>query len=369
MATPTTEPRDSGRRATHRSPSLRVTAVAFGLVLLAGVLGTLMNPAVGRAQDADLWTGRWASAYQAALDAASPLRPVALTVWNAIDLAVFGQAPTGVLLGRDGWLFTEEEYDLPEDAETTRSAWVDVIVDVAARLSRDDVRLVVALVPTKAGQVAARPHPLPASGAARYDATLADLAARDVVAVDLRPALAALGDAAWLRTDTHWTPTGAAAAARTIAAEVRGLDPTLAGTEPYETLDVGVEPLYGDLAGLLALGPLAQRLGPRPDLVRRTETRSSAPPSGDLFAAVDLPVAVVGTSYAADARWNLADRLRVALGRDVLDVARSGVGPLRPMLEYLNGDAWAQQRPRVVIWEVPVRYLSDATYLDGEVAP
>ena len=358
--------RPTDTRPTPRGPSLRAPALAFVAVLIAGTLGTLVNPALGRAPEADLWTGRWASAYQAALDAASPLRPVALATWNALDLALFRQAPVGVLLGREGWLFSEEEYDLPLDAEDVRSTWIARIDEVDERLARQDVRLVVALVPAKAGLVAARPHPLPPLAATRYDATLADLAERGVASVDLRPALLGLGDDAWLRTDTHWTPAGATAAAAAIAAEVVRLEPTLSADEGYETVDLGVETLRGDLVGLLALGPLADRLGPAPDLVRRSETRSTAPPAGDLFADVDLAVAVVGTSYAADPRWNLADRLRVALGRDVLDVARAGVGPLRPMLEYLGGDAWARERPRVVIWEVPVRYLTDDTYLGTE---
>jgi alginate O-acetyltransferase complex protein AlgJ len=361
MATPEATSGANLRPAPPRAP-----AIAFVAVLIVGVLGTLVNPALSRAPAADVWSGRWASAYQAALDAASPLRPVALAAWNALDLALFRQAPAGVLLGRDGWLFTEEEYDLPVDATSVRSAWVTQIVDVADRLAREDVRLVVALVPAKAGQVAARPHPLPALAATRYDATLADLTAHGVATVDLRPALVALGDAAWLRTDTHWTPEGARAAATAIAAEVARLAPGLPADDGFETVDLGVEAFHGDLAGLLALGPLADRLGPAPDQVERTETRSTAPQANDLFASVELPVTVVGTSYAADPRWNLADRLRVTLGQDVLDVARTGIGPLRPMLEYLSGDAWAQQRPQVVIWEVPVRYLTDDTYLDAD---
>lgn len=363
-ATPPTKP-VSGVPARPAAP---VVALAFLAMLVAGVVATALSPATWRAPDADLiegrdlLSGRWATAYQGALDEASPWRPVARTAWNALDLVLFRQAPAGVLLGAGGWLFSEEEYDV--DARHVRRAWMSRIGAVATRLERDDVDLVVALVPAKAALVGARPHPLPAVAQARYDDTLTDLAALGIAAVDLRPALGALGERAWLRTDTHWTPAGATAAAAAIADAVARADPSARGDETFTTEVVGTEAMYGDLADLLALGPLRERIAPPPDVLEQTETVSSGSDTNDLFAAVDLPVAVVGTSYAADPRWNLAERLRVALGRDVLDVARSGIGPLRPMLEYLDGDAWARERPRVVVWEVPVRYLTDDTYLD-----
>ncbi|MDF1523438.1 MAG: hypothetical protein P1P87_11595, partial [Trueperaceae bacterium] len=136
-----------------------------------------------------------------------------------------------------------------------------------------------------------------------------------------------------------------------------------------ERVVVGVEAIEGDLVRLLALGSFEEALAPEPDVVELSEARSTAPAASDLFASVDLPVAVVGTSYAADPRWNLADRLRTALGRDVLDAARAGAGPIRPLLDYLDGAAWTNARPRAVVWEVPVRYLTDDAYLEPRTAP
>lgn len=350
-------------------PPSRFAAAALLVVLAIGFAATLVNPALRRAPTDDVRTGAWAAAYQAALDEASPLRPWAVAAWNAVDLALFRQAPVGVVAGADGWLFTDEEYAATAAAEAHRAAWVAQIDAAAARVEAEGVALVVALVPAKAVLVDARQPPLPAAARGRYDATLADLAALGVRAVDLRPALLALGDDAWLRTDTHWSPEGAQAAAGAIAAALDATDPDLRGDDPYERAFVGVASIEGDLVRLLGLGPLEAALAPDPDVIELTEARASAPATNDLFATVDLPVVVVGTSYAADPRWNLADRLRTALGRDVLDAARAGVGPLRPLLDYLDGDAWATARPRAVVWEVPVRYLTDDAFLLSEATP
>jgi alginate O-acetyltransferase complex protein AlgJ len=343
--------------------------VALLAVLAIGFAATLANPALRQAPERPVRTGAWAAAYQTALDEASPLRPWAVAGWNALDLAVFGQAPDGVVLGADGWLFTDEEYAASAAAERHRTAWMAQIDEAAARVEAAGVVLVVALVPAKAVLVDAEQPPPPDAARVRYDATLTDLAALGVRAIDLRPALSALDEGAWLRTDTHWTPAGAQAAADAVAAALLAVVPDLGGSDPYERAFVGVEAIEGDLVRLLALGPLEDALAPDPDVIELSEARASAPPSNDLFATVELPVAVVGTSYAADPRWNLADRLRTALGRDVLDAARAGVGPLRPLLDYLDGDAWASARPRAVVWEVPVRYLTDDAFLPPEGAP
>ena len=341
----------------------RRSAVAFALVLVVGFVGALANPALSRWPQADLRDGSWARAYQAALDQASPLRPAAVALWNAIDLALFRQAPEGVVLGADGWLFTAEEYALPPDPDALRATAVARVQAVDQRLAADGVRLVVTLVPAKAALVDAGQPPLPRAAAERYDRLLATLRGAGVEAVDLRPALSAMGDDAWLRTDTHWTPAGALAAANALATSLRALLPDLAGDAPARLESLGREPHHGDLLALLELGPLATWVAPDPDPLERMRLVRPPPAGGDLFAPVALPLAVVGTSYAADARWRLSDRLEVALGVEVLDAAAIGDGPFGPMEAYLEGPAYREAHPRAVVWEIPERYLDDPAFV------
>ncbi|MBW6454371.1 MAG: hypothetical protein K0A98_00665, partial [Trueperaceae bacterium] len=217
----------------------RRSAAAFALVLALGFAGTAANPALLRWPQADVRDGAWARDYQAALDRASPLRPAAAALWNAIDLALFRQAPPGVVLGADGWLFTATEYALPPDPTASRMAAFAHVRDAHRRLAADGVRLLVALVPAKAALVDAGQPPLPRAAAERYDAALATLRGAGVAVVDLRPSLAALGEAAWLRTDTHWAPAGASAAADAVADRPHTLLPGLAGPAPSRLQALG----------------------------------------------------------------------------------------------------------------------------------
>jgi alginate O-acetyltransferase complex protein AlgJ len=356
------------RPAPHRPSAhdlvLRLQAATFVVVLALGATSMLLNPALLRAPAATLHDGAWSRAYQAALDAASPLRGPTVALWNALDLHLFGQAQKGVVLGEGGWLFSDEEYVLPADAPAVRMAWFEHLADVAATLEVDGVQLVVVLVPTKASLVDAGQPPLPAPAARRYAEALTQLRERGVDTVDLRPPLRALGEAAWLRTDTHWTPAGASAAAEAVAQHLLELDPQLGGDGATTLEPEGVETVEGDLLRLLELGPLRARFGPAADVIERSRLVRNGAEATDLFASVDLPVTVVGTSYAADGRWNLATRLEAALrGTAVLDAAEVGRGPAVPMATYLGGDAYRTARPRVVVWELPERYLDDATAL------
>ena len=218
----------------HPRPPSRFAAVALIAVLALGFAATLANPALRRSPDRPVRTGAWAAAYQAALDEASPLRPWAVAGWNALDLALFRQAPDGVVVGADGWLFTDEEYAATTAAEAHRVAWMARIDEATARVEAEGVALVVALVPAKAVLVDAGQPPLPEVARARYDTTLADLAALGVHAVDLRPAMTALGEDAWLRTDTHWSPAGARRRPPPSPPRCSRSIPDLAGSDPYD---------------------------------------------------------------------------------------------------------------------------------------
>ena len=66
---------------------------------------------------------------------------------------------------------------------------------------------------------------------------------------------------------------------------------------------------------------------------------------------------LVGTSYSANTNWNFEGFLKEYLETDVLNMADQGLGPLVVMDKYLENDAWKNSPPRLVIWEMPERYL------------
>lgn len=365
-----------GREASGGPPYGRPQLLSgwFMALFLAGsVVISLGNPALLTSPDEPLLDGGWTAAFQRSFDQQSPLLGPATTVWGVLEYALFRQGREGVLVGSNGWLYSSEEFEFPARAETAAAVLMtnaEAAAAVRERLAEDGVELVVALLPAKA-----RLYPehlgryrLPAGPRLRYSLALAEFRAAGITTVDLLQPLesAKLERPVFLRTDTHWTPYGARMAAEAIAAEVAGLD-------RFDWLDavhftsnrLDPRPYRGDLAGFLPLGPLYEPLGPEDDLLARRVTESTEGPSQDLFAAVELPVTLVGTSYSQDDRWNFAGSLREALGNDVLVAAQEGEGPYRPMIDYLQGDAYRSAKPEVVIWEVPERYLGQAWETGG----
>lgn len=340
-----------------------LSALTLLVVLAAGFISAAVNPALLRSPDASFADGSWAVSYQDAFSQELLLMEPARAIWNAVDLAVFGQTPSGVVGGSNGWLFTAEEYATADDPATTLHAWLQELSVIRDELADHGIPLLIALVPAKAGSVSWQAPPLPEAAADRYRLALIGLGEYGISTVDLRPALAA--ERAWLRTDTHWSPEGADAAAGLISAAARQIVPDLGGSLSFETVTLEPEPFEGDLSRLLALGPF-DGIGPEPDSISRREVQRAAGSSGDLFAAPDPDLVLVGTSYSAATEWNLADRLRLGLDADVLDISDSGRGHLAPMQDYLLSGALQESPPELVVWEIPERYLTRTEFLDDQ---
>ncbi|HEY1076338.1 MAG TPA: hypothetical protein VGE51_06585, partial [Fontimonas sp.] len=244
------------------------------------------------------------------------------------------------------------------DGEAQIETRLQQIVEVREQLARRGTALIVALVPAKASVYAehvGRQHP-DAVHEGLYERALGGLRARGLVAADLQSALLACKQrsAVFLRTDTHWTPDGARCAAQAIAAQVN--QSGLATQRPQEFVGrrEAERDHSGDLINFLPLAPHFAGLLPAFDRLAPTHTDATAAVDllGDAAAA---EVALVGTSYSADPLWNFDGALRESLHEDVLNLAESGHGPFKPMEAYLRDSN--SPRPRVLIWEIPVRYL------------
>jgi alginate O-acetyltransferase complex protein AlgJ len=69
-------------------------------------------------------------------------------------------------------------------------------------------------------------------------------------------------------------------------------------------------------------------------------------------------VALVGTSFSAKSDWNFLGFLQNALAAEVLNFSAEGQGPFAPMQTFLASDTFKNTPPKLVIWEIPVRYTS-----------
>ena len=354
--------RRAGLRSLAARRLLRWLPGAFMvLFLLCGGLMALLNPATFEPPEGEtVLNGDWAAAYQAAFEEALALREPAVNVWGVLEYLLFREGRPGVLVGEDGWLFTTEEFRTYPDGEAATRENLETILNVRDTLAAEGASLVVVVLPAKASvyeEVLGR-YTLPDAALARYENLRGELLEHGVVTPDVLGALLEAKTEApvFLRTDTHWTPFGARAVAELVAREVRTEVPFEGlGEAEFETQTSGSEPYRGDLLAFVPLGGL-ESLGPQADELERVQT-TPLEAGGNLFGEPRVPVALVGSSYSANARWNFQGALQGALQADVLNAAEEGRGPFAPMAQYLASEAFHNARPELVIWEIPARYL------------
>ncbi|SDQ39873.1 alginate O-acetyltransferase [Pseudomonas sp. B21-012] len=340
--------------------ALLFLALLLGLGLWSlGGLGSFQRTAQMSALD-----GKLAKAAETHYDEQFPLKRIGTNLWAALDFKLFNEGRPGVVLGREHWLFSDEEFKPVANSDQYEQENLALIRGVRDTLQQHGVQLVLAIVPAKA-----RLYPeyvgeqTPASlHTDLYNEFHAQARQAGVFAPDL---LAPLQEAkargqVFLRTDTHWTPMGAEVVAQHLAAAVARQ--TLLNGEPQQfvTEQRQSAPYKGDLTNFLPLDPLFSNLLPPPDSLQKRSTRPAEAEgeSGDaLFADSEIPVALIGTSYSANPNWNFLGALQQALRSDVVNYAEDGHGPLLPMLKYLQTDAFKNSAPQVLIWEFPERYL------------
>ena len=334
-----------------------LVSLSFGaIILLTAAAAVLRALPYDVPAGSDLIEGGVTRGFESHYDKQFPAKTFGTNLWGAIQYLLFGEGRSGVVVGRDGWLYTQEEFRDYADAQVQFDARLRQIERARDELRQRGIELVIALLPAKT-----RLYPEHLGGrepAAMqrelYTRTHAELARLGVTAPDLLSALASCkaGTPVFLRTDTHWTPDGAACVANALAASI-GRE----GTQRFETETGKAQTHSGDLVQFLPLAPYFAALLPAPDLL---VPRTTAAEGADLFDDAPLPQTVlIGTSYSADAKWNFDGALRDALGADVLNLAESGKGPFAPMLAFLAQPA-AQTAARRVIWEIPERYLPAA---------
>ncbi len=299
--------------------------------------------------------------YQDRFEDTFPLTQTLATTWAALRLGVFGEPAEGAVLGRDGVLFTAEEFTAPKDAQDLFAA----LHTARQRIEAAGAELVPVIVPDKARMRAdALPRDRSAHFETRYDTLLDGLSAAGYRAIDLRPALAPMDS--FLVTDTHWSPEGADRVARTLADRLA--DIALEATA-FETTRTGERAFDGDLLAFADTGSWRDIAGPRRETIATFETlatdetdllgQSSDQSLGlSLFDAPTIPVTLVGTSYSARSAFHFDGFLKTHFQADVLTLAREGKGPFVPMTEFLAGPALEESQPRLVLWEIPERYIT-----------
>jgi len=157
-----------------------------------------------------------------------PLRGTALDLRGRLELDLLRDSPNPrILVGRDGWLYYDEELDLCRDAGRPLADPADAAELVARALGASGRRAIVTVADTKLSVHPADAPALddPALGCVRrLDRRVGRRLARSPGGLDLRPTLDALerrGIATFLRSDTHWSLEGRTAFVRAVLDRIR----------------------------------------------------------------------------------------------------------------------------------------------------
>lgn len=270
--------------------------------------------------------------------------------------------------GCPDWLFLADELKVNHQAQRNADAKVQAVIDLKQQLSQRGISLLVVIVPDKSriasGQRCALHRPATHEG--RIQAWTSKLDVAGVANLDLTGALTPLGASAWLRTDTHWSESGAKAAAEAIAQRLKPLGISATPRRSFNESHAPLAVRPGDLVHLAGIDWLPLKWQPAPEMVAQTSTHelpvaSAANPDteADLFGDADLPnTALIGTSFSRNS--NFAGFVQQALGAPVGNFAKDGGAFSGAANSYLNSPAFKETPPKQIIWEIPERDLQSA---------
>ncbi|MDG9929620.1 MULTISPECIES: alginate O-acetyltransferase [unclassified Pseudomonas] len=338
-------------------------SATFALVLVALSVASMPNLfRFSAAGETTFLNGKLTHAIEKHYDKGFPVKEFGTNVWAAVEYGLFGEGRPGVVIGRDGWLFTSEEFKPATKPDQVEDNW-KLITRVRDELRSRGIQLQVVLLPAKARlypEFVAEQRPV-AEQQALYDQARERLGQLGLQGADLYAALEGgkQQGLVFLRTDTHWTPLGAELAARAVADDLQRRHLLPHGELSYATRQVGSETHKGDLLSYLPLDPYFAAMQPAKEpLEKRVTEQNGDGAGGDLFGDSAPQVALVGTSYSANPKWNFLGALRQSLGTDLYNYAEDGHGPLVPMLRLLAKGEEETQGLKLVLWEVPERYLT-----------
>ena len=302
----------------------------------------------------DMLKGEVAQSLEARFENALPIKEFGVNLWSAFRYVVFGAGETGLVIGQSGWLFTDEEFFAPENADVNLVQNLKTIAGVSDLLANRGVELVVVPVPAKARVHQDKLETRPDSFHQHLYGNFIDfLANQHITHIDTAQTFLASGGDLYFKTDTHWLPEAAALVASELGATYGNQN-----ARQFEVIEVGHATLRGDLLNYVPVDPWFSSIAPPQELL---STFNIVPISSelDLFADAPAPeVALVGTSYSANSAWNFEGALKLELNRDVMNFATEGEGPITPMLSFIEN--YLDQLPELelVVWEIPERYLA-----------
>lgn len=317
----------------------------------------------------DLTNGKTAGRVERIFKDQMPVRNFSTGALNAISLGVFGEARKGIVAGVDDWYFSREELSWNRQSPKVVTDNILFVQDVRKKLEARGLELLVVLVPEKADIYSDRLGDIrvPEMRKNYYNEIRARLK-MDAGAVhipDLHAEFMKAKNAGklYFKSDTHWTVSGAGVAAGLLATELDAISIPNRLQVNYKA-KFGKETLHsGDLYKFEELSVFSSMFDLPVESVSPITATVENANADDLFGddngSSQIQVALVGTSYSANASWSFAEQIKIAAHTDIVNLAKEGLGPFTPMKNFLDNGLAKYPALKVVIWEIPLRYFDE----------
>lgn len=364
-------------RIVSRSLGGTIAAICMAAFMLIGLLINIVALSEDSATDtppyslADMLDGT--TSKQIADELAQTVLPKeAAKLQRAANWLALGDLGPKVRRGCNNWLFLTDELTTHADGEKASQLRATQVEAVQKMLARQDIRLIVAVVPDKSRIMQDQLCGLqrPAILENRVQSWIQQLHDRGIAAVDLSQPMQASESPSFLRTDTHWNATGAQLAAQAIAAKLK--EHYGAPLLPRQTVEVQTgQPhiRHGDLVRLAGVDWLPTALQPKSEEVAQLTFNVKQDPvadsADDLFGDDNLPTAaLIGSSFSRTSHFD--NFLSLALQTPIANMSKDGGAFSGSAHDYFRSPAYKQTPPKIVIWEIPERDLQAP--LDKDVA-
>lgn len=282
------------------------------------------------------------------------------------------------LLGEGGWLAVESELTEGPDARAGTQATSEMLAKVSRWLRIRKIPLVLAIIPNKTRLYPYAFFPgahLEEPQRSDYYNLYQTLHNTGVYALDLATAMR--NEAEWksglyYRWDSHWNQAGSSLVSKLIAQYViqkgwRKILPTIRyhlerdGKPRRTPTDIPEKRL--SINGFVLDDAAKHRLGILPPASETYQLYKAVAPESGSSLFNDAPATVlIGTSFSAEVNKHaFPDNLQVALQSPVANVSIPGGGIATSAGAYFISDAFNQNPPKLIIWEVPEYIYRTAT--------
>ncbi|MEB0225188.1 alginate O-acetyltransferase AlgX-related protein [Pseudomonas sp. 10S4] len=364
-STPPTQPDDLAARGSPLAGAALLIFLFFGLLSSGRLIGSGQLDAVSaNLSTAQTLDGGVTHEIAKALSKAS-VATLFAELERGASWLLLGDTGPRVRTGCTDWLFLADELKVNHQAQLNADAKAQAVIDLKEQLFRQGINLLVVIVPDKSRIASVQRCSLyrPASLEGRIQAWTSKLNVAGVANLDLTGALTSLGPRAYLRTDTHWSESGAKAAAESIAQHLKTLGISATPRRSFTESHAPFALRPGDLVHLAGIDWLPLKWQPTPEMVAQTSIRelpgvsaNNPDDEGTLFGDANLPgTALIGTSFSRNS--NFAGFMQQALGATVGNFAKDGGAFSGAVNSYINNPAFKETPPNLIIWEIPERDL------------